>query len=1161
MSEDGFIHESGVSNGDVDWLFRGKSKKLIKRKEKVESETRETSKEIGESMNNEITKETNSLTEFKKTETSKGTETKDTVSNKGAHIEVEVSTSSKVIQNVEVNVEKKTITVKTSPISTSANSNSEKLPITPTTKILAKTAIKDLTNPPISPKQTTPLFDKFKFGRSRSTSTPVPVVRSISPPRRSSVSYLSASLLTDLPDDQIELLRQQSKKAAPQKQATKSSSVSASPPVSRLSSGKRSLFSSFSSKFKSEPIKSPEVIPSAPAPQELTSLTKLPLHEGYPEVSKLFKKRTSSSAHSIGSTRMVLNKNLTRNEPNIAGLDVVIRRVTFAIDKLPMDPQQQIPSRRPRKGDVLIPEDLLAPPTRLSQGILDAKAEQNYSKEELALATENQRRALLEAEKHAQEAHASGRRIALEVSQFKGLLKEESEEVEEVQVDFSIDKPVHMHENHFEAIEESTEEPTLEAVYTRCCHLREILPIPATLKQLKGKQKPLQILKLLNSKPTLIDVLSFSDFIAITPLNAAIFDNVTMTTEMLKHFLLSLAHNKLLEKLSLRNVAINDCGWKYLCKLLSINHNIKKLDISQQKIKTDTKVTSVRSSMNWNIFIEALVVRGGIEELVINGCKLSDETFQNLIERAVIINTCRLGIASTELNVNKAEVVAKWLEDPNCKCIGVDIAFNDLSNGQLKPFVKVFSKGFSNLIFFSLNSTNLSNVEEANELLIALSNVKTLRFLDLSSVPDLFPGIISTLSEYLPRFPNLKRIHFDLNDLTGQSIRAIAEILPHVDGLYHVSLLGHKELSHRTAGTIYTAVKVSKIYAWDLDYDLVPDEISLRLALYLIKNMEQVMVKTRESTENGTTNFEEHDEDLMFDGSLLMQAAEKLLADNDKKYDKEEEIKIQTIITKAFLGRAGKFRLDIHKTIDLLFARRNEGTLTLDGKERLLRFCLLDSALENLVNMFEQQGILKQVTAQEIATTQSPEDHGLSETVFDHGGLAVIGGYFPNYERLDPESPVETEGNVVPIGLTSRPVLQRTESTTTIQAKVLEQEEGEFHRWGIFVQQKKYGDKEDLKQQERMDVQLAQKLHEHAVDNSTEIPRLQLLPSGLELREAVIAAKGIESVTDLIRRINQEVGAALEETVEVSEVDEAYDKLLNDAQRSRKSFGASDINT
>ena len=88
---------------------------------------------------------------------------------------------------------------------------------------------------------------------------------------------------------------------------------------------------------------------------------------------------------------------------------------------------------------------------------------------------------------------------------------------EHVANDVSVDGPLHVHEQHFED-EIHTEGGTvsLETIYTRCCHLREILPIPATLRQLKNKTAPLEVLKMLNPKPTLIDVLSFSDFIAIT---------------------------------------------------------------------------------------------------------------------------------------------------------------------------------------------------------------------------------------------------------------------------------------------------------------------------------------------------------------------------------------------------------------------------------------------------------------------------------------------------------------------------------------------------------------------------------------------------------------------------------------------------------------------
>ena len=73
-------------------------------------------------------------------------------------------------------------------------------------------------------------------------------------------------------------------------------------------------------------------------------------------------------------------------------------------------------------------------------------------------------------------------------------------------------------------------------------------------------------------------------------------------------------------------------------------------------------------------------------------------------------------------------MVTSWLTDGNSQCVGVDIAFNDLSKGQLRPFINAFNTGKVNNLVFSLNSTNLLNIEETSDLIKSLINVKTLRF-------------------------------------------------------------------------------------------------------------------------------------------------------------------------------------------------------------------------------------------------------------------------------------------------------------------------------------------------------------------------------------------------------------------------------------------------
>lgn len=69
---------------------------------------------------------------------------------------------------------------------------------------------------------------------------------------------------------------------------------------------------------------------------------------------------TTQNSSSAGSTSATSSSEKCK-KPSLNRERVELRRVTFAIDKLAYDPQQQIPSRRPKKGDVIIPEDLVAP--------------------------------------------------------------------------------------------------------------------------------------------------------------------------------------------------------------------------------------------------------------------------------------------------------------------------------------------------------------------------------------------------------------------------------------------------------------------------------------------------------------------------------------------------------------------------------------------------------------------------------------------------------------------------------------------------------------------------------------------------------------------------------------------------------------------------------
>lgn len=1123
--------ETGVSNGDVDWLFRGKSKKLTK---KLASERKPSV-----SLDNGINK-TSSESNLR---VSKNGETPCPAHNK-MKVSPSVEGSSSTISprlSISKHEPPQEEVLRRSTKETSPQSKETKPPVASTERENMPIESRSRSSSaPIAPFQTEL---NLESGLSRGLSLNVGSMdRSRSVEKGDPLDTSHASSPKSAPKKGKHLFSFFSSKFKSVPGSASSLPPSSSPPITNNASFRHSKSNqSMSNDLSSHTYKPPPEmgIMLLGKSSRKSSITGSRLSE---DKERSFFRRKSVAPDASAKPELIdhrLNKNPNREKSRLVEVpELLLKRVTFAVDKLEKDPQQQIPSRKPKRGNVLIPEDLTAPVPRLNQGISATDSsrqcnEPKYTEADLQRAKEAQKRALMEAELHAAEAHLSAKKLALQVAQHKhskltSLFDEEvpTSALEQIE----IDKPLHVHENHFlestpdGSSVQSDEELPLETLYTRCCHLREILPIPATLKQLKNKTRHLPVLKMLNPKPTLIDVLSFSDFISITPINTVIFDNVTLTTEMLKHVLSSLVHNEGLEKLSLRNVPIEAAGWTYLCEFMVRNINVKKLDISQQKIKLSSKQTGLRTCMNWNLLIEALMVRKGLEELVMGGCKLSDEVFQRLLEDALAIGTYRLGVAGTELSVRKCELIADWISRPESVCVGIDVAFNDLSKGQLRPFINTFSFKEVKLIFFSLNSTSLTDVEETGELLRALSRVKTLRFLDLSSVPDLFPGIILKLSKTLPFYESLRRIHFDLNDLTSQSIDAIADILPKVPRLVHVSLLGNRNLDRGSVGSLYTAIKSSEIFTLDLDYDLVPPEFSQRLALYLMKNMDKFI---RPDINNIGVDSEQ--EDVMFDGSLLMETAEKMLLESDK-VPGEADLKVQKIVTNALIDRTRTVRKEIHKIIDKLFERRNKGELSFDGKETLLRFCLLDASLEKLLSLFEEKAKLFVGTPLSPTPTPSYENsiqleqltnknkqlHESSVALIDAGPILMAKNSRPCIhpplqvnEAFEPHSVVidaSSDGKNVPVDyFTGKPVLMKSASQTSVHAKEQELEEGEFHRWGVYIQHRHGDDKNEANGLE---------------EGKADLPLLGAVPSGSELREAIIDAKGIESVTQLISKIN-----------------------------------------
>lgn len=872
--------------------------------------------------------------------------------------------------------------------------------------------------------------------------------------------------------------------SSPEEGLSRSSSMSRKDDVAK----KKSFFSSISSKLKKESRRrtniDPEEVPAAITVPNTTA-------------------QSPSDAYIRASPAFDANDPLAASRHELA--QVPFRRVTFALEKLPDQPQQQIPVSNPRPGDVITPDDLVAPVSRLS--VKGAKDAQPPDPTVLRNAQEREKLMLAESRKHGEQAHVQALRVAKEVASYK-TKKTKQSKVSEPETEFTvtmnhIDTPLHHHVafNKERPSSVSTAEPSLDELYTRCCYLREILPIPVTLKQLKGKSKPLQTLKMLSPRPTLIDVLSFSDFLAIAPITTVVFDNVTLTTEMLQIVLISLSNSQRLEKLSLRNVPIDAQGWKYLCKFIATNESFEKLDISQQRIKPGITKEFYRSEMDWSLFTDSLIMKGGIEELVLNGCKLTYSQLDDLIDRALSIDTQRLGMASTGINPEMAQLLANWTTRPNTSCQGIDTAFNDLSSGQLQPFVQAFEANPDQvkLLYFSLNKTEVT-LPEAEIFIKALSKLPTLRFLDLGNDSQLFPDIIPVLGQYLPQFPELRRVHFEFDNMSEVDIIKLSQVLSNCPKLVHVSLLGNATMTNKCATALYGAIKSSGIFNIEMDYSEVNEDLASRMAVYQMRNMEKYL--------NQTPHDEPiNDEDLIFDGQLLARAAEELLKSD---HTPEEN----AVFWEALESRTVHLRQEMHRIMDDLFSKRDRGTLDMAGKETLLRLCMMDDTLDTLLGIFDEQLEIhqpKRPLMMRRVSSQVPL-HAAANGIISS---AKIDSPVPeieetNIQESEPHLVVEDNCHTVD-GSTGRPVLIRRASSTSVHGKKMEEEEGETHKKST----------EDYESKLQVSV-----------------------PSGEELREKVMT-NDVSNIADL-RRVGSGTSMATTDDPE-----KTYDRLLDDAQRGR----------
>ncbi|KAG5358507.1 HMG2-induced ER-remodeling protein 1 [Yarrowia sp. B02] len=666
-----------------------------------------------------------------------------------------------------------------------------------------------------------------------------------------------------------------------------------------------------------------------------------------------------------------------------------------------------------------------------------------------------------------------------------------------------IDTPLKTSHEMYDEKDESDEDNPLdvdvEKLYTRCCHLREILPIPATLKQIKAQKAPLS-LRLMNPRPTLIEIQSFADFVAVAPVSTLVLDNVTLTPDMFSLLFAAMSASQWLEKLSLRNTAIDEVSWKRLCYLLAMTSKLVRLDLSHQmKRDKDKEFKRTPPTVDWKLLCDALQYGKGMEELVLNGCLVPSEVFEHLMLGACR-NTKRLGLAFNDLGPDEMHFVGQWMAG---ECEGLDIGGNHLTYveepegedavasvpiaGAEITALDVLLDSLSdklNLRFLSLNSTHLEASPTTEKLITALSKMQNLRFLDLSSNSGLFPSLTTHLCKALPLFPDLRRIHLDYCDLSPRDVVQISDALAQCKSLLHVSLVGNTRMDRTCVAALTVAVRVSKsIYLLDLEQSLVPKMEQRRIVHYCMRNMERLVYgkATSENEIDHEIEVGEDNRDIFDVGKDIASTVDDILEFNQETCQ----------VSDMLLQRAYHVKTRVQKVMDELFAKRNNGELTYEDKELLVRYCFLDATLNETLQNFEKQ---------RKGQAQGPSVHPLTHMM----GLA---GNEPQIKA--PDLQVEGVGE-------ARPALSRNSSSASVQARRQELEEGEFHKWGTFVMQ--------VRENEPL-------LHAGR-------------PSGDDLRKAILNATGVGTVSELIGDIIHS-GVDVEELLNISGLDQ-YRKALAD---------------
>ncbi|CCC12381.1 putative XRS2/NBS1 protein [Sordaria macrospora k-hell] len=368
-------------------------------------------------------------------------------------------------------------------------------------------------------------------------------------------------------------------------------------------------------------------------------------------------------------------------------------------------------------------------------------------------------------------------------------------------------------------------------IYRRCCQLRETpilkriteqLMDPANMAPEKGVVEKLDLTGYWLQLP---DLVTLGDYLAVVPIKEIIMDNCGLNDEGLRPQPNSPATQK-----------ANDAKKTMdLCQLFS-KSLAERLGGSTLTLLSlgETGITTEQLGL-----IMDGVLKCGIKKIVLANNDLTDQ-----------------GLAH----------VKRFLATPTCE--GLDLGGNDLRE-HIDKLTEALDQENCPLWALSLADCNLTPAA-LSKLLPTLVKLPQLRYIDLSHNQELFntePSAVAVLRKYLPAMPSLKRIHLVDCALTPEQVIALAEILPEIPGLAHVSFLENPQIVELTDAntdeakesacalfaSLLSAARVSgSLVAVDIE---VPNEQSSDLVKAMAKQVVAYCLRNMGEQMSSVSNF------------------------------------------------------------------------------------------------------------------------------------------------------------------------------------------------------------------------------------------------------------------------------------------------------------------